>query len=515
MLALLQPFQHCPRHIFALLTQYFQIFLHRIKLRLQDALLQLRTLRYLPELVVAHDNAVVVVVPDVVEETHAVGGREILFRSIQDAGVRIGGLIGGCNLRHIRLQADNHRLVRQFQPLHFICCNAHYQRFTGSNLVVADPAAVLFQHPYAVLLRGIYALDSPACQPFEIEVGKGLVASVILRAHETVELAVIHRHEPLLELRRLLFQPFGEPTPDFVNLGVGELYALAVAHLDVVAVFVLADGLHHVRAGVVQGVLQQVHAVVVAVIALYQKLVRDFHGTVAASHRELVHAGGIGDFHVRFKQVAHIRGVHARGNPSFTEVEVEVFKLNPLRFGFFQCFQCLLHFRHMFIFGIGIYPIFDSFRLLYHVSGDEPVLDLVTGYERVVEDAPFQGLEQFLLRSVGYLPHIIEIDRSESVERCCKRFLRCPGIHGGLHPEGYGAFKDVRLHKPAALRTFQRKDIASAGIHHHQFHILLGIEVAVAHDKFIVAGVQVFTPLGICLVSVRFIAVQPLVCVTD
>lgn len=152
MLALLQPFQHRPRHIFALLTQYFQIFLHRIKLRLQDALLQLRTLRYLPELVVAHDNAVVVVVPDVVEETHAVGGREILFRSIQDAGVRIGGLIGGCNLRHIRLQADNHRLVRQFQPLHFMCCNAHYQRFTSSNLMVADPASVLFQHPDTILL---------------------------------------------------------------------------------------------------------------------------------------------------------------------------------------------------------------------------------------------------------------------------------------------------------------------------------------------------------------------------
>ena len=31
---------------------------------------------------------------------------------------------------------------------------------------------------------------------------------VILRAHETVELAVIHRRQPFLELRRLLFEPF-------------------------------------------------------------------------------------------------------------------------------------------------------------------------------------------------------------------------------------------------------------------------------------------------------------------
>ena len=78
--------------------------------------------------------------------------------------------------------------------------------------------------------------------------------AVILRAHETVELAVIHRRQPFLELRRLLFEPFGEAVSYLVNLGVGELYSLAVAPLDVVAMLVLADGLHHVRAGVVQGV---------------------------------------------------------------------------------------------------------------------------------------------------------------------------------------------------------------------------------------------------------------------
>ena len=57
--------------------------------------------------------------------------------------------------------------------------------------------------------------------------------AVILRAYETVELAVIHCRQPFLELRRLFFEPFGETVADFINLGVGELYALAVAHLDV------------------------------------------------------------------------------------------------------------------------------------------------------------------------------------------------------------------------------------------------------------------------------------------
>ena len=42
--ALLQTFQHSPRHVLSLLPQHFEVFLHRVKLRLQDALLQLLSL---------------------------------------------------------------------------------------------------------------------------------------------------------------------------------------------------------------------------------------------------------------------------------------------------------------------------------------------------------------------------------------------------------------------------------------------------------------------------------------
>ena len=272
-------------------------------------------------------------------------------------------------------------------------CDAHYQRLTGSNLVVAYSAAVLFQHPDAIHLRGIDALDAPACQPLQVEVWEGLVRTVILRAHETVELSVIHRHKPLLELRRLLFEPFGETVAYLVNLGVGELYALAVAHLDVVAMLVLADGLHHVGAGVVQGVFQKVHTVIVPVIPLHQKLVRDFHGAVAARHRKLVHACGIGDFHLRVKQVAHVGGIDTRRNPAFPEVKVQILKDDARRFGIFQSLQCLLHLRQTFIFWVVAHPSLYAFRLLYHVSGDEAVFDLVTGYERIVIDAPLQCRE--------------------------------------------------------------------------------------------------------------------------
>ncbi|MFS2464472.1 hypothetical protein AAH113_23005, partial [Parabacteroides distasonis] len=53
----------------------------------------------------------------------------------------------------------------------------------AQNLVVTNSAAVLFQHPDAIHLRGIDAPDAPACQPFQIEVGKSLMRAVILRAH--------------------------------------------------------------------------------------------------------------------------------------------------------------------------------------------------------------------------------------------------------------------------------------------------------------------------------------------
>jgi len=218
---------------------------------------------------VRHDDAIVVVVLDVVEETHAVGGREVLLRGIENPRVRVCRLIGGGNLRDIGFQSDNHRLVRQVQTLHLMRRNAHYQRLARTDFVVAYPAAVLFEHPDAIHLRRIDALDAPACQSFQIEVGKRLVRSVILRTHETVELAVVHRRQPLLELRRLFFQPFREPVADFVDLGVGELYALAVAYLDVIAMLILSYGLHHIGTGVVQGVFQQVHAVIVPVIALH------------------------------------------------------------------------------------------------------------------------------------------------------------------------------------------------------------------------------------------------------
>ena len=278
---------------------------------------------------------------------------------------------------------------------------------------------------------------------------------------------------------------------------------------------VLADGLHHVGAGVVQGMFQEVHTVITAVIAFYQKFVRDLHGAVAARHGKLVHAGGIGDFHVRVEKMTHVGGIHARGNPAFTEVEVEVLEGDTLRLGFLQSLQRLFHLRQSFVFRITVYPCLYALRLLYHVPRDEAVFNLVTGYERIVEDASFEGIEKFLFRTVCYPPHITEIDRTVLVERCGQGFFGRADVGMVLHREGNGTVEDVRLDELAVLRTFQRKDVASSGIHHHQFHVLFGVEVAITHDKLIIASVEIPALRLVFRMVLRLITVQTLVSITD
>lgn len=161
----------------------------------------------------------------------------------------------------------------------------------AQDLVVADAAAVLLQHPDTIFLALVHVLDSePSVEGFQVEVGKGLVRAVVLRAHEAVELAVIHIRQPLLEIRRLLREPLHESVTYFVDLGVGKLYALAVAHLDVASVLVLADALGHVGHGVHEGVFQQGDTVVAAVIPLDTELVENLGVLHAAFDGVVVHA---------------------------------------------------------------------------------------------------------------------------------------------------------------------------------------------------------------------------------
>ena len=90
-----------------------------------------------------HDDTVEVVVLDGIEELHTILHRKILLAGIEDAGIGIGGLVGGGNLCHVRLQSDNHRLLRHAETLHLMCRHTHNERLARAYLVVTDASTVL------------------------------------------------------------------------------------------------------------------------------------------------------------------------------------------------------------------------------------------------------------------------------------------------------------------------------------------------------------------------------------
>ena len=108
-----------------LLPDNFKVFLHAVKFRLKNLLLDFGRLRYLAELVMRHDDAVIVVILHLVEEGDTVLRLETLFIGIENPRVGIGGLIGHGNFRHIRFHSDNHRFVGQSQTLHLMGCHTH------------------------------------------------------------------------------------------------------------------------------------------------------------------------------------------------------------------------------------------------------------------------------------------------------------------------------------------------------------------------------------------------------
>ena len=257
--------------------------------------------------------------------------------------------------------------------------------------------------------------------------------------------------------------------------------------------------------------LQQVHAVVVAVIALHQKLVRDFHRLVAARHRILVDVFRIGYPHLRIEQAAHVGGIHSRGYPTLPEVEVQVLEGDLFGHGIFQGFKRLFRLRQHFVSLMTIHPIFHVGDFLHHVSGDEAVGNLITILQRIVEHSSFQGFEYLRLRQITKRLHVGQVHAAVPVQRGGQ------GFFGRLHSdkrflrEGNGMVEDVRLDELPVLAALQREHVAPRSVHEDELRIVSGIEVAVAHDKLVIVGVQVAAQQGVLLVVFRFMGVEPLV----
>ncbi len=251
-LSLQQTFHHAAAYLATLALDDCEIFLYGIKFLLKNPLLDLRRLRNLAELVVRHDDAVIIVVLHPIEEINAFFLGEALLVGKQNPGIGICRLISPCNLGHVCFQAYDHGLVGQTETLHLMCGNAHYQRLARSHLMVAYPAAILFQHPYTILLRLINGADAiSVAQRLHIEVGESLMTAVVLRPYITVELLVIKVNEVLSELGGLRGKPIAETVSNLVDLGIGKLDSVIVRHLYVIAVFISAGRFLDIRHSIV------------------------------------------------------------------------------------------------------------------------------------------------------------------------------------------------------------------------------------------------------------------------
>ena len=337
-----------------------------------------------------------------------------------------------------------------------------------------------------------------------------------------VELAVIHVRQPFLELRRLLFQPVRKTVSDFIDLCVCQLNALSVAHLDVVAVVILADALHHVGAGVVKRMFQQGNTVIRAVVAMHTELFRNLHVLLAASHRELIHTLRVADADVRTVELGHIGRKDARWNPTLTEVEVKVGKLDAFWEGRFDGFQRLHHARIWRIFlpvGLGellllFQPVLNVLSLLDDIASDESVFYLVVPGQRIVVDMSLQPLDKFILRHADEISHIVQFHTTVLVERSRQGFLRGIDLRHLVDVERNRMVEDVRLNKLAVLHALNGKGVTTVGIHQQQLGHLPLVQVPEVLDKLVIKGVQFLAQFSVFLMVVRLVGVECFVGVT-
>ena len=222
------------------------------------------------KLVVCQDDAVPVVVLDVMEYSDTLLRRKVLLSRIQYSGIRIGPLERVGYVMHIAFESDNHRFVRQSETFHLKGGHTHDKGLAGSYLMVNYPAAVHLQHPYGISLA-VVQIRYP--QSFQVKERKTLQGTVIIGTHIAVELAVVHVGKILLELGELLVQPTSESRPNFIDFGIGKLDGLGIPYLYIIAFFIL-HGFCYVGHRVMQRMFQQVVSVITSFFPLSHNICR-------------------------------------------------------------------------------------------------------------------------------------------------------------------------------------------------------------------------------------------------
>ena len=106
------------------------------------------------------DNAIPVVILDIVENPLPLVRREIVLARIEQFGIRVSRLESLCYLLHVGFESEYHRLVRQAESLHLIRSGAHDKRLSRPHLMVTDSSSIELQHPHGVLLTVVQAFDT-------------------------------------------------------------------------------------------------------------------------------------------------------------------------------------------------------------------------------------------------------------------------------------------------------------------------------------------------------------------
>ena len=216
------------------------------------------------------DNAIPVVILDVVENPLPLVGGEIVLSRIEQLGIRVSRLESLCYLLHVGFESEYHRLVCQAEPFHLISSGTHDERFPCPYLMVTDTSSVKLQHPHGILLTIVQAFDT---QAFQIKVGECLMGTIILGTHKTIESVIVEFLQPLLELIALLVQPIGEAVSYLIDFSVCHLYGFRVPYLDLLVAD--HDFLGDVGRRIQQGVFHQGNAIVSTMLSPHTEPVPD------------------------------------------------------------------------------------------------------------------------------------------------------------------------------------------------------------------------------------------------
>ena len=288
--------------------------------------------------------------------------------------------------------------------------------------MVADATAVLEEHPYTVLLGlvDVLHIETAAAKSLHIDTGEGLVTAIVFRLDKAVELTVIH----LLQFIALVLGQIGKVVrktlADFLNLRAGQLDFLHVRRLDVVAVIVGTHTLLNIRCRVVEGMLQQCHAVVVLILATHTVFLADFQViAVLGLDRVFIDMLGIVNLHLRVEELADIFLVILRGNPSLTELQTDVVKGNLLGQRLLQCGLGLLQGGN----DLGVIGMFLSQfngivhigQLIIDIAGEGLAADFVAAIGHVI-DTSFQLIDQIGLRMASDTGHILQVHLTIAIQ---------------------------------------------------------------------------------------------------